>query len=111
MAEYGEWNRKGAVLSDVTAEKEYGITRDFIVEGIKAGKLEYREGAVWGNPFLRILRSQLEPYIAEKLGTEHLTSTKTRTELRAINKEIAEIRKRLTALEARKAELDRAIKG
>jgi hypothetical protein len=33
MAEHGEWNRKGAVLSDVTAQKEYGVTRDFIVEG------------------------------------------------------------------------------
>ncbi len=53
MAEYGEWNRKGAVLSDVTAHEEYGVTRDFIVEGIQAGKLEYREGAVWGNPYLR----------------------------------------------------------
>jgi hypothetical protein len=47
MAEYGEWNRKGAVLSDVTAHKEYGVTRDFIVTGIQAGKLEYREGSVW----------------------------------------------------------------
>jgi hypothetical protein len=27
MAEYGEWDRKGAVLSDVTAQKEYGVTR------------------------------------------------------------------------------------
>lgn len=54
MAEDGEWNRKGATLSDVTAEKEYGVTREFIVEGIRAGELEYREGAVWGNPFLRI---------------------------------------------------------
>jgi hypothetical protein len=26
MAEHGEWNRKGATLSDVNAEKEYGIT-------------------------------------------------------------------------------------
>jgi hypothetical protein len=25
-------------------QKEYGVTRDFIVEGIKAGELEYREG-------------------------------------------------------------------
>jgi hypothetical protein len=33
VAEYGEWNRKGAVLSDVTAEKEYGVTRAFIVSG------------------------------------------------------------------------------
>ena len=62
MAEYGEWNRKGATLSDVTAEAEYGVSRDFIVKGIEAAKLEYRPGAIWGNPYLRILRSQLEKY-------------------------------------------------
>ena len=37
MAEYGEWNRKGATLSDATAKKEYGVDRDFIIQGIKAG--------------------------------------------------------------------------
>ena len=105
MAEYGEWNRKGAVLSDVTAEKEYGVTRDFIVQGIRAGRLEYRDGSVWGNPYLRILRSQLEPYIAAELGPEYLASRKHKTELRDIDKEIAELRKRLTALEARRAVL------
>lgn len=110
VAEYGEWNRKGAVLSDVTAQKEYGVTRDFILAGIQAGKLEYREGAVWGNPYLRVLRSQLEPYIAAKLGSEHLASKKAQTELRAIRKEIAVIGQKLAALEARKAELERAIK-
>ena len=47
MAEYGEWNRKGATLSDVTAKKEYGVDQEFIVKGIRAGKLEYREGAIW----------------------------------------------------------------
>ena len=35
MAEFGEWNRKGAALSEVTAEKEYGVTRDFIVPWLK----------------------------------------------------------------------------
>ncbi len=110
MAEYGEWNRKGAVLSDVTAQKEYGISRDLILEGIKAGKLEYREGAVWGNPYLRILRSQLEPYIAERLGPEYLASRKAKTELRAIGKEIADLKKKLAELEARKVELERALK-
>ncbi len=40
MANYGEWNRKGATLSDVTAKKEYGVDRDSIVEGIRVGKLE-----------------------------------------------------------------------
>jgi hypothetical protein len=65
MAEYGEWNRKGATLSDVTAKAEYGVSRDFIVKGIKTGKLEYREGSISGNPYLRILRSRLERYVAE----------------------------------------------
>ena len=110
MAEYGEWNRKGAALSDVTAQKEYGVTRDFIVKGIRAGKLEFREGAVWGNPYLRILRSQLEPYIVEQLGAEYLADKKGGTELRAVNKEIADLRRRLAALEARKATLERATK-
>jgi hypothetical protein len=110
MAEYGEWNRKGAVLSDVTAQKEYGISRDLIVKGIQTGKLEYREGAVWGNPYLRVLRSQLEPYIAEQLGPEYLASKKAKTELRAISKEIADLRRKLTELEARRVELERALK-
>src|SRR5260370_20669465 len=110
MAEYGEWNRKGAALSDVTAQKEYGVTRDFIVKGIQAGKLEYREGAVWGNPYLRVLRSQLELYIVAQLGSEHLMSKKSRTELRVISKEIADTRKKLTALDARQAVRHRAVK-
>jgi len=110
MADYGEWNRKGAVLSDVTAEKEYGVARQFIVAGIKAGKLEYREGSVWGNPYLRILRSQLEPYIAAELGPEYLSSAKSKTELRAIVTEIASLRKKLAALESRKAALEGAKK-
>ena len=49
-----------ATLSDKTARKEYRVDQDFIVNGIRAGKLEYREGAIWGNPYLRLLRSQLE---------------------------------------------------
>jgi hypothetical protein len=110
MAEYGEWNRKGASLSDATALKEYGVTRDFIVEGIRAGKLEHREGAIWGNPYLRVLRSQLEPYIAEKLGSGHLATRKAQNELRAVNKEIADLTTKLATLRSRKAELERLVK-
>jgi hypothetical protein len=111
MAEYGEWNRKGATLSDVTARKEYGVSRDFIVQGIRAGKLEYREGSIWGNPYLRILRSQLERYIADQLGAKELAGKKTRAELRKLNKEIAALKKNLAALQARKAEIEAAIGG
>ena len=109
MAEYGEWNRKGATLSDVTAQKEYGVSRDFIVKGIRAGKLEYREGAIWGNPYLRVLRSQLELYIDAQLGSSHLANTKAQTELRKVKKEIAELKKKLTALQVRKAEIEQSI--
>ena len=110
MAEYGEWNRKGATLSDATAKKEYGVDRDFIVRGIRAGKLEYRDGAVWGNPYLRLLRSQLERYIAEELGADYLARGKNQTELRKIKQEIADLRNRLEVLETRRAVLEQAMK-
>src|SRR5438093_951010 len=111
MAEHGEWTRKGATLSDVTAHKEYGVSRDFIVQGIRAGKLEYREGSMWGNPYLRVLRSQLEQYIAEQLGSKHLAGTKSQAELGKIKKEIAGLKKKLTALQARKVEIEAAIRA
>jgi hypothetical protein len=109
MAEYGEWTLKGATLSDVTAGKEYGVSRDFIVQGIRAGKLEYREGSTFGNPYLKLLRSQLEQYIAEQLGEQHLGDKKLQTELRQIKKEISSLKKKLATLEARQAEIEAAI--
>ncbi len=106
MAEPGEWNRKGAVLSDVTAKKEYGVTREFIEDGIRAGKLEYRIGVVWGNPYLRILRGQLEKYIDEQLGPKVIAQR----ELRKVKQEIASLKKQLAELAARKAELESVVK-
>lgn len=109
MAEYGEWNRKGATLSDNTAKKEYGVDRDFIVKGIRAGKLEYREGAIWGNPYLRLLRSQLEQYIAEELGNDRLSNVKKQTELRKIKAEMANLKNKLNELQARRKDLEEQI--
>ncbi len=107
MAEYGEWNRKGATLSDVTAKKEYGVAQDFIIKGIRAGKLEWREAAIWGNPYVRVLRKQLEEYIAEELGDECLARAKGQTELRKIKKEISELQEKLDALQKRRVELEK----
>lgn len=107
MAEYGEWNRKGATLSDVTAKKEYGVDQEFIIKGIRAGKLEYREGSIWGNPYLKVLRSQLEKYITEELGLDYLHKLKNQTELRKIKKEIKDLRRQLEELQSRKTELEK----
>ncbi len=106
MAEHGEWGLKGGTLSDVTAKKEYGVSRDFIVAGIRAGKLEYRNGAMHGSPYIRILRGQLEKYITEEFGPQHLSSKKKSTELRKIKSEIGSLKRKLTILQARKAELE-----
>ncbi len=109
MAEYGEWNRKGATLSDTTAKKEYGVDQEFIIKGIRAGKLEYREGVIWGNPYLRLLRSQLEKYISEEFGQKILLKEKNITELRKTKSEINKLKKRLKELDSRKIELEKLI--
>ena len=109
MAEYGEWNRKGATLSDVTAKAEYSVSRDCIVKGIQTGTLEYREGAIWGNLYLRVLRSQLEQYIAEELGEDYLRRVKNHTELRRVKKEISDLKKRLEGLQERQHELEASL--
>jgi hypothetical protein len=106
MAEHGEWTRQGRSLSDVTAVKEYGISRDFILEGIRSGKLEYRQGVMFGNSYLKILRNQLEQYITEELGSQNLGEKKAQAELRTIKREIGSLKKKLAALEARKAEIE-----
>jgi hypothetical protein len=98
------------VLSDVTAGVEYGVDRDFIVRGIQSARLEYRDGAMWGNPYLRILRSQLEKCIIEELGEDYLVRVKAQTELRKIKKEISDLKKKLNALQNRKAELEETFK-
>jgi hypothetical protein len=105
-----EWNRKGATLSDVTAEAEYGVSRDFILRGVQTGKLEYRDGAIWGNPYLRILRSQVEKYITEALGEDFLVRVKNQAELRRVKKEITDLKKKLNALQDRKAVLEESLK-
>jgi hypothetical protein len=43
---------------------------------------------MWGNPYLRILRSQLEKYIGEQLGTAYPMKVKNQTELRKVKKKI-----------------------
>lgn len=105
MAEYGEWNQKGASLSDKTARKEYKVDQEFIIKGIEAGKLEFRYSSVWGSPFIRILRRQLEEYITSELGPEYLAKARGKIELQKIKKEMAEIDQELIELSSRKAEL------
>jgi hypothetical protein len=64
------WTTKGATLSHKSAEKEFSLTFDEIVEGIRAGKLQYRENSIYGAPFLRLIRSEVEALVSEKYGKD-----------------------------------------
>lgn len=100
-----EWQRKGATLSDKTARKEFGLTQDEIVDAIRSGKLEFREGSIHGNPWLRLLRREVEALIKNKHGDAFLKDQKAKTEMARINREIKQLKAKVAALEERKARL------
>jgi len=99
------WTTKGATLSDKSAEKEFGLTFDEIVAGIHAGKLQYRENSIYGAPFLRLIRSEVEALVEEKHGKDYLDKKKWKKELAEINKTLKELKSQTLSLESRKAEL------
>ena len=108
--EISAWAEKGATLSDKTAQKEFGLTRQEIVEAIRGGKLQYRENNIYGNPFLRLIRSEVEALVTEKYGKDYLKQKKIKTELAAINRTLRSLKIQTTSLEKRKAELLRLVK-
>jgi hypothetical protein len=98
-----EWQRKGATLSDKTARKEFGLTRDEIVQAIRAGKLQYRANSIHGNPFLRLLRREVEALVKKQHGDDFLKDRQAKTELARITRELKQLKTKVAALEERKA--------
>ena len=57
-------------------------------EGARAaGELKYREGSVFGNPWLRLLRREVEALVKKKHGEGYLEEQRTTAELAHINGE------------------------
>ena len=100
-----EWNLKGATLSDKTARKEFGLTQDEIEEAIRAGQLQYRMNAIHGNPFLRLLRREVEALVKRQHGGRYLKDQQAKTELTQVNRELRQLKARVAELEDRKAQL------
>jgi hypothetical protein len=100
-----EWGRKGATLSDKTARSEYGLTQDEIYDAIDAGKLQYRRAAMHGNPWLRLLRREVEELARNLHGERDFRERQARTELARINRELKHLRTQLAALTERRAAL------
>ena len=100
-----EWQRKGATLSDKTARTEFGLTQDEIVQAIRTGRLHYRLGSIFGNPFLRLLRREVEALVKKKHGANYLKDQQAKTELARINRELKRLRTQIAPLEERKSKL------
>ena len=100
-----EWQRKGATLSDKTARKEFGLTHDEIVQAIRSGKLHYREASMHGNPWLRLLRREVQALVKKRHGDDYLKHQQVKTELGGINRELKRLKTQVAVLEQRKAKL------
>jgi hypothetical protein len=100
-----EWRRKGATLSDKTAQKEFGVTQDQIVQGIRAGMLHYQEASMHGNPWLRLLRREVEALVKDKHGDDYLKVRQAKMELDDIHRKLKQLRTQVAVLEDRKAKL------
>ena len=105
------WSRKGATLSDKSARQEFGLTHQEIVAAIRAGKLQFRQSNMHGNPWLRLLRHEVEALVEEKSGQDHLHTKKLQKELADFDKEASKIKTRLKAIERRRAELKAELEG
>ena len=100
-----EWRRKGASLSDKTAHEEFGLTWKEIVRAIRAGKLHCQQQSMHGNPWLRLLRREVEALVREKHGAGYLKDRQARTELARINRELKRLKGQIAVLEERRSKL------
>jgi len=99
------WIKKGATLSDKSARKEFGLTQEEIIEAINDGKLQYRTNIIFGNPYFKLVRSEVEAFVDEKYGCNYLKNKKNKKELAEVNKELQRLKAQVVSLEQRKAEL------
>jgi hypothetical protein len=98
-----EWQRKGATLSDKNARKEFGLTQDEIYDAIEAGTLQYRQAAMHGNPWLRLLRREVEALARNKHGDGYVNQQQDKAELARVNREIRRLRSELAELEKQRS--------
>jgi len=68
------------------------LTEDEIIRAIRAGKLQYREGSLYGNPWLTFLRREVEALVRKKHGENYLNDRQVKTELAHINRELRRLK-------------------
>ena len=100
-----EWSRKGATLSDKTAREEFGLTQDEIVAAIDGGRLQYRVGVIHGNPWLRLLRREVEELMDSTFNDRDHRQRRAKAELARVDRDLKKLRAEVAALEEHRAKL------
>jgi len=106
-----EWRRKGATLSDKSARKEFGLTQEEILDAINAGKLSYRISAIHGNPWLRLLRREVEELMNSTYDDQQHREKRARAELARVDRELKRLRGQVAMLEGQRAKLVAELPG
>jgi len=99
------WSTKGASLSHKNAIKEFHLTEAQLIEAINADKLQYRVNYAHGNPYYKLLRSEVEALALELHGSAGMKEFERQHELRQVTREINSLKRKLSTLEKKKAKL------
>jgi hypothetical protein len=100
-----EWRMQNGTLSHKNAMKEFGLSEEQIIQGMRSGKLQYRQNYAHGNPYYRVLRSEVEKFTIELNGIEGVQKQKIAHQLKEINKRINSLKRKLKSLEKEKDKL------
>jgi hypothetical protein len=99
------WRKAGATLNHKNACKECGLTEAGVIAAMRAGTRQYRQNSAHGNPYFRLLRSEVESLVLEIRGGKDKEAQKINHQLQESDTEIRSIRRRLASLERQKFEL------
>lgn len=99
------WTQKNGTMSDKSAREEYNLTQEEIIHEIRLGKLQYRENNMHGNPYFKLIRSEIETLVAKKYGKSYVNIQNASKELKELNRELNSAKRKISVLEKRKAEI------
>jgi len=100
------WSTPGATMSDKSAIKEFPcLTREIIYEALQEGKIEGRRQSMMGNPYYKLIRSEVQQLVKEKFGAEHFQKEQWKKELNSVKSELRSIPSEIRKLEEKRERL------
>jgi predicted nuclease with TOPRIM domain len=75
------------------------------VAAIDAGRLQYRVGVIHGNPWLRVLRLEVEELMGSTYNDRDHRQRRTKAELARVDRDLKKLRAEIAALEEHRSKL------